>query len=148
MLDLETQVEEILGFKMAIMRPPYGRLNDTVTDIIHSELNYSIIMWNLDTNDWANLANWNVSFQAYVDATEYDTYLNSSFIALHHCFADGSAELAAHAIDYILDKGFKPVTISECLGLSIDNSGMICSVDYSMYLAMLLLSVSIMIMQI
>ncbi|XP_037028037.1 chitin deacetylase ARB_04768-like [Bradysia coprophila] len=138
MLDLESKVEELLGFKMSIMRPPYGRFNDTVMDIIRGELNYSVIIWNLDTNDWSNLANWNISFQAYVDATEYDTNLNSSFIALHHDFADGSAELAAHAIDYVLDKGFKLVTISECLGIPNDNSGVNCSASHSVYLIMLL----------
>ncbi|KAG4075989.1 hypothetical protein HA402_003815 [Bradysia odoriphaga] len=138
MLDLESKVEEILGFKMSIMRPPYGRLNDTVMHIIRGELNYSVIIWNLDTNDWENPANWNVSFQAYIDATEYDTNFNSSFIALHHDFADGSAELAAQAIDYVLSRGFKLVTISECLGIPNDNSGVNFSASHSLYLIMLL----------
>lgn len=137
MLDLERKVEEILGFNMTIMRPPYGRLNDTVVDIVHGELNYSIVIWNLDTADWENLANWNASFQAYVDATEYDTHLNSSFIALHHDFADRSAELAAHAIDYVLERGFKLVTISECLGLPDDNSGANGPPNHSMYIIIL-----------
>lgn len=138
MLGLESKVEEILGFKMSIMRPPFGRFNDTVIDIVHGELNYSVIMWNLDTMDWENLANWNVSFQAYIDAMEYDTMLNSSFIALHHDFADGSAELAAHAIDFVLDRGFKLVTIAECIGIPNDNSGVNCLVGHSMFLTLLL----------
>lgn len=138
MLDLELKVEEILGFKMSIMRPPYGSVNDTVLDIIHGEMNYSVIMWNLDTVDWANSANTDLSFRAYIDAMEYDTNTNSSFIALHHDFADGSAILARQAIEYVLEKGFNPVTISECIGIPADNSGVNCSICESMYIKILL----------
>lgn len=149
MLDLERKVEDIFGFRMTIMRPPSGRFNDTVMDIIHGELNYSVVIWNLDTFDWQNRANWNLSFQAYVEATQYDTHLNSSFIALHHDFVEGSAELAAHAIDYVVDKGFRMVTIAECLGIPDDNSGGgNCSMNYSMYLIMLLVGISIKMMNI
>lgn len=117
MLNLENKVEEILGFKMSIMRPPYGSLNDSVMDIIHREMNYSVIMWNVDTRDWANTADTNKSVQAYVDAMEFDNNLNSSFIVLHHDFVVGSATLARQAIDYALDRGFNPVRISECIGI-------------------------------
>lgn len=121
-MDLEEKVEEILGFKMTVMRPPFGRYNDTVLDVIRTELNYSVIMWNIDTNDWDNLSNTDLSFQAYLDAMEYDTRLNSSFIALHHDFAEGSGILASRAIDYVLEKGFNFVTISECIGKSSDSN--------------------------
>lgn len=134
MLDLEVKVEEILGFQMSIMRPPYGSLNETVLDIIRGEMNYTVIMWNLDTVDWENGANTGISFQAYVDAMEFSTNLNSSFIALHHDFADGSASLARQAIDYAIERGFKPVTISECIGIPADNSAANCYACHSMYL--------------
>lgn len=132
MLDLENKVEEILGFKMSTMRPPYGSLNDSVLDIIHGEMNYSVIMWNLDTNDWSNEANTNISFQAYIEAMEYSTNLNSSFIALHHDFAEGSAILARQAIEYALERGFNPVKISECIGRP-ENSGVNCFTCTSIY---------------
>lgn len=132
MVDLENKVKEILGFKMTIMRPPYGHYNDSVLDIIHREMNYSVIMWSLDTEDWTNLENTNLSFQNYINAMEYNTHFNSSFIALHHDFAAGSPILARQAIDYVREKGFRPVTISECIGIP-DNNGVNCSTCISVY---------------
>lgn len=129
MFDLENKVEEILGFKMSIMRPPYGHVNETVLDIIHRQMNYSVIMWNLDTEDWFNEADTNSSFQAYVEAMQYSTNLNSSFIALHHDFAAGSPSLASRAIDHALENGFNPVRIAECIGIP-DNTN--CSTCRSM----------------
>ncbi|KAJ6642108.1 Facilitated trehalose transporter Tret1 [Pseudolycoriella hygida] len=137
MLDLENKVQEILGFKMSIMRPPYGRFNDSVLEIIHVEMNYSVIMWNLDTVDWENGADTNKSFQAYVDEMEYSTNLNSSFIALHHDFADGSAALARRAIEYVVGKGFHPVTISECIGIPDNYTGAVWSIRQSVSLMLL-----------
>lgn len=140
MLDLENKVKQILGFKMTIMRPPYGSVNDTVLDIVHREMNYSVILWNLDTEDWTNGGNTKVSLQAYVDAMQYDTSLNSSFIALHHDWQVGSALLTGQAIDYARAKGYNPVRISECIGIP-DNSN--CSTSKSMCFLLLCFSLLI-----
>lgn len=137
MLDLENIVKDILGFKMSIMRPPNGRYNDSVLEIIHKEMNYSVILHNLDTFDWVNGANTNDSFQAYLDTIEYASKLNSSFISRHHDFVEGSATLARQAIDYVRGKGFNLVTISECLGLPSDNCGASRSLLQSTFVVML-----------
>lgn len=34
------------------MRPPYGSIDERVRNILEKQLNYSIVMWNLDSNDW------------------------------------------------------------------------------------------------
>jgi peptidoglycan-N-acetylglucosamine deacetylase len=42
----------LIGKKPAIVRPPYGDINQTVVNRI-SEKNYKIAMWSIDTLDWS-----------------------------------------------------------------------------------------------
>lgn len=121
MLDLENKVKEILGFKLSIVRPPYGSINDTVLDIIRGELNYSVILWNLDSRDWANGGNTSNSMESYANAMQYASSDNSSFIVLQHDPLENSPNLTVEAINYVRRKGYNAVTISQCIGIR-DNS--------------------------
>ena len=45
------EIERLTGVKCRMFRPPYGYINQTVKNV-SAELNMSILMWSVDTNDW------------------------------------------------------------------------------------------------
>ncbi|MFK3937853.1 polysaccharide deacetylase family protein [Alkalihalobacillus sp. NPDC078783] len=44
-------IEQIIGVKTTLHRPPFGLLNEQKVEVI-KELGYSIILWSVDTEDW------------------------------------------------------------------------------------------------
>lgn len=51
MATLETTLDRILGLRPRWMRPPYGRVNDTVRAKMR-EMGYKIALWDADSEDW------------------------------------------------------------------------------------------------
>lgn len=45
-------INQVLGFKPALFRPPYGSINQTVRNEVASR-NLSVMMWSVDPRDWA-----------------------------------------------------------------------------------------------
>lgn len=46
-------IEEIVGFKPVIVRPPYGSINAEVRQTIE-ETGREVVLWNIDPRDWAS----------------------------------------------------------------------------------------------
>lgn len=113
---ITTALRDIVGIEPSILRPPYGDWNETVIRVIHEEFGYSVIDWNLDTNDWLHKEDIETSFSSYLEIMGNASNATDSFIALHHDPVVRSGELAALAIDYVKSKGFRLVTVGECIG--------------------------------
>ncbi len=80
-----TAIEEIIGKEPALVRTPYGSTNELVAEIA-KENNVSIIIWSIDSLDWAqrstdviysnvfsNIRNGDIILM-HTDSDEYDTY--------------------------------------------------------------------------
>ncbi len=78
-------IEAIIGKEPALVRTPYGSTNELVADVA-KENNYSIILWSIDSLDWAqkntdviysnvvkNIRNGDIILM-HADSDEYDTY--------------------------------------------------------------------------
>lgn len=50
-LRAENLIQEVTGQKTTLYAPPYGEFNNTVLEAA-AELNYTTIMWSIDTIDW------------------------------------------------------------------------------------------------
>jgi peptidoglycan-N-acetylglucosamine deacetylase len=48
----ESSIEEIIGKRPAMIRPPYGETDDQVAGIA-KESRYSVVLWSIDTLDWS-----------------------------------------------------------------------------------------------
>lgn len=48
----ESSIEEIIGKRPAMIRPPYGETDDQVAGIA-KERGYSVVLWSIDTLDWS-----------------------------------------------------------------------------------------------
>ncbi|MGN7295984.1 polysaccharide deacetylase family protein [Ferdinandcohnia sp. SAFN-114] len=80
-----TAIEEIIGKEPALVRTPYGSTNELVVEVA-KENNVSIIIWSIDSLDWAqrstdviysnvfsNIRNGDIILM-HTDSDEYDTY--------------------------------------------------------------------------
>ncbi|KAG0031814.1 hypothetical protein BGZ81_000499 [Podila clonocystis] len=110
------------GVRPAYMRAPEGRCAELCTKVMN-ELGLVISHWNVDTNDWRHKAQ-APQTAADLSMVEIDNVIvknsnpaTDSFILLQHEIHKFSVELLAErVIDAILAKGYKFVTMEECVG--------------------------------
>lgn len=99
-----------LGYEdVNLLRPPHGHFNKEIIEMANG-LNYDVIHWNVNPNDWENPGT-----ESIVDSVMKET-TNGDILLLH---ASDSAKQTADALQTILpglqNKGFQFVTISEMI---------------------------------
>jgi peptidoglycan/xylan/chitin deacetylase (PgdA/CDA1 family) len=112
MWKVELALQRITGATPAFMRPPYGNYNNLVLDA-SGVRGQSVITWDFDAGDsrgvsvaaqktaWTNLANRRPS-----------TILSLA----HETNAQSVREVLPHAIAQLRAKGYRMVTVAQCLG--------------------------------
>jgi peptidoglycan/xylan/chitin deacetylase (PgdA/CDA1 family) len=110
---LETALKKILGIRPKWLRPPYGGQNSNMLNTMRG-LNYKVVTWNLDTEDWNGVS---------VSASQNKfNSLGSDprIIPLSHDALQSTAQqLGPWIANWAKQKGLRAVTLSECLGESI-----------------------------
>ncbi|GMA64376.1 polysaccharide deacetylase family protein [Alicyclobacillus fastidiosus] len=48
-------IEETVGLRPRLFRPPYGDINETLSTQVHS-LGYDIVLWDVDSVDWSGIS--------------------------------------------------------------------------------------------
>jgi peptidoglycan/xylan/chitin deacetylase (PgdA/CDA1 family) len=95
-------LQSILGKETQIVRPTYGSVNSTVRE----HVNYPLIMWSLDTEDWK-----------WKDAKKIvDVILGNvkdGDVVLMHDIHDFTVEAMKMVIPILKEQGFQFVTVSE-----------------------------------
>ncbi|OUM68564.1 carbohydrate esterase family 4 protein, partial [Piromyces sp. E2] len=117
MIKLEDILEDYIGKKPALMRPPYGAGDgdDEIAMILY-DLGYNgACMWNVDTLDWSSKGDVDYALKVF------KSYLGKPILSLNHSFYQGITKsklltLAEEEIDYMISHGYTPVTIDVCLG--------------------------------
>lgn len=105
-------IESIIGKEPAFIRTPYGSTNELVADVA-KENKYSIILWSIDSLDWAqkspdviysnvvtNIRNGDIILM-HTDSDEYDTY-----------------EALPGIIEELQKRGYEIVDLETMLGIS------------------------------
>ncbi|KAL7269180.1 hypothetical protein RUND412_008165 [Rhizina undulata] len=119
MTQLETALLDIIGKYPTYMRPPYFSCSTECLSTITS-LGYHVINTNLDTNDWqGSIPN---SEKFFADTVNPSNTARDSFLVLAHDVHDTTvSELADYMLKTLQAKGYKAVTVGECLGDSSAN---------------------------
>jgi peptidoglycan/xylan/chitin deacetylase (PgdA/CDA1 family) len=82
----------------------------------------AVVNWDYDTNDWMNDDNFNTAtsiFDAFNETISVSNPATDSFIVLMHEFMIVQGKLnVPKYVKAAEDKGYRVVTMSECLGLS------------------------------
>ncbi|KAF9118867.1 hypothetical protein BGX30_004242 [Mortierella sp. GBA39] len=114
---LEDAFRGIIGVRPTYIRPPFGSLNQPVLDIL-GQRNYTAVMWSQDTQDWAHPDDFNASYQLYEQLLNNTENLGQPghIVLQHEVNLVTALQVAPMAIDLALVKGYKVVTVGECLG--------------------------------
>jgi peptidoglycan/xylan/chitin deacetylase (PgdA/CDA1 family) len=117
MVLLENLLKGIFGYVPTYMRPPYGACGSACQADL-ANLGYHVIMWNIDTLDYNN----NSPTAIQTSKNIFDNAVSSnaggnSYISLAHDVHQYTVQsLAAHIIQTAHNRGYRTVTVGECLG--------------------------------
>jgi len=105
----------IIGVKPAFFRPPLGVYNEQNRVILEAQGFTANVLWSIDSNDWQYQ---NVTAN-YLEILDKANPATDSFIALNHDINNVTATYnVAHIIPLVRERGFKFVTLDECLGMT------------------------------
>lgn len=105
-------IKSATGKRPMLMRPPYGSITAREKRWIHDEFGYDIILWDVDPYDWKRPG------PAVVRARILKETRPGS-IVLSHDIHPGTIEAMPSTFDELEAKGFKFVTVSELIGMSV-----------------------------
>jgi len=110
---VEEALERIVGVKPAFIRPPYGSYNDLVRQVAKAR-GQKLVMWDFDSGD-------STGYNASQSNGAYDQLAKkhpSTILALGHETYEQTAHVVLpHAIKVLKAKGYKLVTLADCLGM-------------------------------
>ncbi len=107
----ESAIYEIADYKTKLLRPPEGYL-DSKIKAISKELDYNIILWNIDTKDWAHEA------PEKICKNITDHISGGSIILMHDYISYNSPTPKALElfIPVLLEQGYQFVVVSDLIG--------------------------------
>ena len=109
--DCEDILYELSEYKTKLFRPPEGMIDGGILDIING-LDYDVILWDIDTRDWAHTPADEIADKVIKSISSGDIILMHDYIGYNSPTCD-ALELF---IPELIKKGYKFVTVSELLG--------------------------------
>ena len=108
----ESAIYGLTDYKTKLFRPPEGMIDADVRSVLRS-LDYKVILWDIDTRDWAH-----TSPQEIADNV-IDNIASGDIILMHDYIGHNSPTIEAMRIfiPQLLDKGYRFVVVSELIGL-------------------------------
>ena len=109
-LECQNVIYNIVGVKTSLFRPPEGACVDTVKSAIR-DLNYNMILWSIDTKDWAHTP-------SDVIAANVISSISNGDIILMHDYVSGvntTCNALRIIIPRLIAEGYEFVTISELI---------------------------------
>lgn len=99
-------LEQIVGQRTTMIRPPYGAINDAVKAVLDTPY----VLWDVDTLDWK-----------YKDAAYVRDYVLSQAkdgrIILMHDIYETTVQAMAEVIPQLVEQGYQLVTVSELMSV-------------------------------
>lgn len=99
------------GVQPRTMRPPYGALRSSQRAWIYKEYGYPTVLWNVDPEDWRRPG-------PSVVASRILSGTRNGSIVLAHDLHKPTIDAMPAALDGLLRRGFKFVTVSQLLALN------------------------------
>ena len=103
-------IENAIGKKPTLVRPPYGATNSAITKRLNEEFGLKVIMWDVDPLDWK------VRNSEHVQSEILKATRAGSIVLSHDIHATTVAAMS-DTIDALKEKGFKFVTVSELIAM-------------------------------
>jgi len=109
----EDIIFESLDVRTKLLRPPGGLYGKNVIKAA-AQLDYTLVLWTVDTKDWAHTPSQKIVEKVLSSVESGDIILMHDFIGKNSPTPDALREM----IPQLLDRGFRFVTVSELLGCS------------------------------
>ncbi len=103
-------IEQAIGKKPSVMRPPYGACNSRVTSLVYNSYGTPAILWDVDTQDWRHPGVDTVISRAVGRAR------SGSIILVHDIHASTLAAVEG-IVTGLQARGFKLVTVSQLIAM-------------------------------
>ena len=107
----EEVISGAIGTRPVLLRPPYGSLAARQKHLIHDELGYEIVLWDVDPYDWKRPGPSVVTNRILKET-------RPGSIVLSHDIHPGTIEAMPATLNELEAKGFKFVTVSELLRMA------------------------------
>lgn len=109
--DCESAIYEVAEYKTKLLRPPEGYLDDKIR-MISKDLDYNVILWNIDTRDWEHESPRRIC-QNIVERIS-----DGSIILMHDYISYNSPTPKALElfIPKLLEKDYQFVVVSDLIG--------------------------------
>jgi peptidoglycan/xylan/chitin deacetylase (PgdA/CDA1 family) len=107
----EEAITGAIGARPTLLRPPYGSLTSHEKHLIHDELGYEIVLWDVDPLDWKRPGP-----SVVTNRILKETHPGS--IVLSHDIHPGTIEAMPATLNELEAKGFQFVTVSELLRIA------------------------------
>jgi len=118
--DLDDVLQNLIGVKPAFFRPPLGSYNAQNEKILEANGFTGNIIWNVDPHDYQDKGTLPLEtyLEPYKSKIAAADPAKDSFIALNHdVYENTVSNLIPEVIKLFREKGFKFVTMDECIGL-------------------------------
>lgn len=107
----ESVVYELSDYRTKLFRPPEGTFNDRVVAVA-VELDYQVILWNIDTRDWAHTPSEQIAENVLSHVKSGDIILMHDYIGCDSPTPDALRRI----IPALLEEGYRFVSVSELIG--------------------------------
>jgi peptidoglycan/xylan/chitin deacetylase (PgdA/CDA1 family) len=104
-------IQNAMGKRPALLRPPYGSITSRQKRWIHDDFGYQIILWDVDPLDWKRPGPAVVRNRILKET-------RPGSIVLSHDIHPGTIEAMPSTFDELEAKGFKFVTVSELIRMA------------------------------
>lgn len=108
----ESTIYGLTDYKTKLFRPPEGMIDADVRTVLRS-LDYKVIMWDIDTRDWAHEPPEKIAENVISNIASGDIILMHDYIG-HN---SPTVEAIKIFIPVLLEKGYKFVVVSELIGI-------------------------------
>ena len=108
----ESSIYGLTDYKTKLFRPPEGLIDADVRTVLR-DLDYKVILWDLDTRDWAHTPADDIANYVTDNIAAGDIILMHDYIG-HNSPTPDALRLF---IPKLLEKGYKFVVVSELIGL-------------------------------
>ena len=106
--DCEDALADVTHTPIRFIRPPEGQMNETMSRVIRA-LDYRIILWDVDTRDWAHTPPDAIATHILDTVQAGDIILMHDFIG----YDSPTPEALRRVIPALLDRGYRFVTVGE-----------------------------------
>ena len=106
----ESQIYSLVDERTKLFRPPEGMIDETVLGTI-DQLDYKVVLWNIDTRDWAHTPPDKISEHVTQNISDGDIILMHDYIGKD----SPTPEALRLFLPILIERGYKFVTISELI---------------------------------